>query len=107
MGMRKDRMSSAIAAFDSGWFELEDESHNHSVPAGAESHFKIVFVSTKFVGVSRVERQRMLMTLFKDEFSSGLHALTMRLLTPEEWERETGREFVSPKCASKSGKQEI
>lgn len=84
-------------------FELENESDQHAGPPGRETHFKLLFVSPVFQGLSRVERQRKIYDLLKTELSSGLHALTMRLLTPEEWARSQNPgsgEFQSPACAS-------
>jgi stress-induced morphogen len=80
---------------------VENESHMHNVPKGSETHFKVLIVSAEFDGVSRVDRQRKINGLLKDEFASGLHALTMRALTPAE---ELPSDFVSPACLGGSGK---
>lgn len=80
--------------------ELVNESHMHSGPAN-ESHYKLVVVSEVFEDMSRVERQQKVYGLLKDEFSSGLHALTMRLKTPEEWEGKDTKGFASPDCSHK------
>ena len=81
--------------------ELVDESHQHSVPQGAESHFKLLLVTDEFIGQSRVQRQRQVYALLSDEFQSGLHALTLRLLTCKEWD-EIKEPFVSPDCQGKA-----
>ncbi len=80
--------------------EIEDESHQHAGRQGQESHFKILVVSSQFSGVSRVQRQRQLNQLLKSEFDLGMHALSMRLLTPEEFEKQTSQ-FQSPNCQGK------
>lgn len=36
------------AAFDPMYLEVVDESYRHNVPAGSESHFKVVLVSDRF-----------------------------------------------------------
>lgn len=72
-------------SFKPFYFELENESHQHSVPENSETHFRLVLVSDLFVGKTRVERQRMVMDHLKEEFASGLHALTQRTMTTEEW----------------------
>ena len=68
--------------------EVIDESHLHAGHAGArpegESHFRVEIVSTRFAGKSRVERQRMVYTLLDNEFANGLHALSLKALTPNE-----------------------
>lgn len=76
---------------------IENESHNHSGNR-AESHFKLFVVSEDFEGLNRVERQRKLNDLLKSEFDSGLHALTMRLLTPKERASQGPEDFISPAC---------
>ncbi len=35
------------AAFDPMYLEVVDESYRHNVPAGSESHFKVVLVSDR------------------------------------------------------------
>ena len=79
---------------------IENESHMHSGPR-TESHFKIFVVSSQFENLSRVERQRAVNSLLKDEFEEGLHALSMRLKTPEEAIGFDPSTFISPNCISK------
>ncbi len=38
------------AAFNPVFLEVVDESYRHNVPAGSESHFKVVLVSDRFIG---------------------------------------------------------
>ena len=78
--------------------ELANESSQHSVPAGSETHFKLLVVSEQFGGLSRVERQRKVYSLLDSEFKSGLHALTVRAMTPEEWKKDGAGDFISPNC---------
>ena len=77
---------------------VENESRMHSVPPGSETHFKVLVVSTAFEGLGRVARQRRVNEALRDELASGVHALTMRTLTPAEWERDGVSDFESPKC---------
>lgn len=80
-------------------FELENESHTHSVPENSETHFRLFLVSNEFVGQTRVQRQQMVNELLKTEFQNGLHAFTQRLLTENEYQTQAGQnEFVSPAC---------
>ena len=83
-------------------FELENESHSHShshsVPKNSETHFRAVIVSEKFSGVSRVARQRLVLETIASEMKGGVHAFTMRCLTPEEWTGTEAAGFVSPDC---------
>jgi BolA protein len=58
----------------------------------------MLIVSDQFEGLSRVERQRKIYSLLDNEFKNGLHALTIRALTPEEWQSLPTDSFVSPAC---------
>lgn len=67
---------------------VEDESHRHAGHAGhrpeGETHFRLVIVSAVFAGQSRVQRQRLVYDLLRDELSERIHALAMTTLTPDE-----------------------
>ncbi|MCB2112839.1 MAG: BolA family protein [Parvularculaceae bacterium] len=75
--------------------EIKDESHLHAGHAGArpdgESHFRLFIVTSKFDGLARVERQRLVNSLLRDELAERIHALAMKTLTPAEYEREAAQ----------------
>lgn len=99
MGPLETSLKEKIAAqFQPVHFELENESHSHSVPRNSETHFRAVIVSGKFVGQSRVHRQRDVLSAIAAELKSGVHAFTMRCLTPEEWAAGQAEGFISPAC---------
>lgn len=90
---RYDRILKALEPLQSVQLILVDESHKHSrhvehlgdaVHAG-ETHYNLLLVSDKFKGVSRIDRQRMVNTLLDSEFKNGLHALQMKLHSPDEY----------------------
>jgi acid stress-induced BolA-like protein IbaG/YrbA len=61
---------------------------SHLTVEGDGQHFQAVIVSDEFTGLNRVQRQQRVNALLKERFDSGeLHALSMRTLTPEEWQR--------------------
>jgi BolA protein len=68
--------------------EVLDESQRHVGHAGyregGESHFSVTVVSSHFEGKSRVERHRMVNQLLAEEIAAGLHALSLKTLTPAE-----------------------
>ena len=81
------------AALSPQRLELEDDSWRHAghhheggmdARPGGESHFNLVIVSDDFEGRSRVERQRMVNGLLKDEMAGPVHALSLELKTPSE-----------------------
>lgn len=78
--------------------EVVDESAQHNVPPGAQSHFKLVVVSAQFQGESLVARHRRVNRLLKEQFNDGLHALALHTMTPEEWFDKGGTAPESPEC---------
>lgn len=95
---RKQRIEDRIrGTLNPVHMDIVDESYMHSVPAGAESHYKVLVVSERFAEEALVDRHRRLNELLKDEFSDGLHALSLHTWTPEEW-AERGGIPESPPC---------
>ncbi len=92
MGMADSIRRKLSETFTPEGLSVTDESANHAGHAGArpggETHFHVQIVSAKFVGVSRVERQRQIYAALAGEFAAGLHALSLKALTPEEAGRE-------------------
>jgi len=79
--------------------EVVNESKNHSVPPGSETHFKVVIVSRAFEGLGRVDRHRLVNATLADELRQGLHALTITPRTPAEWATASGATVTeSPAC---------
>ncbi|MBC7767847.1 MAG: BolA family transcriptional regulator [Phycisphaerales bacterium] len=69
-------------------FVLEDESARHAGHAGArpggETHYRLRIISDAFAGLSRVARQRLVYDALREEFDTGLHALSLDLKTIAE-----------------------
>ncbi len=81
----RQKLSAAFAPSD---LTVTDESARHEGHAGhrpsGETHFDVRIVSEKFTGLSRVERQRLVYAALDAEFRAGLHALSLKALTPED-----------------------
>ena len=88
------------------YLDVTNESSMHNVPPDSESHFKLVIVSEKFVGLTRVKRHQTINGILEKELREDLHALSMETLTAEEWEQRHGRTFDSPSCLG-GGQAEI
>ncbi|MFC3909526.1 BolA family protein [Legionella dresdenensis] len=84
--------------FNPIFLEVINESSLHHVPENSETHFKVTVVSNSFQAKSRIERHRELNKLLADQFDLGLHALSLHLYTPEEWEKAGGKTGQSPVC---------
>ena len=97
---RKTRIEQALSdALRPMHLEVLDESHMHSVPEGAESHFKVLVVSDTFRDEKLVSRHRRVNALLSDELNGGLHALAIHAWTPQEWfDKGGGAAPVSPQC---------
>ncbi len=78
--------------------EVHNESHKHNVPAGSESHFRVVLVSDHFVGQPLVQRHRAVNQSLRDELDGQIHALALHTMTPEEWFAKDGHTPNSPPC---------
>lgn len=78
--------------------EVINESSMHAVPPGSETHFKLVVVSDQFIDERLINRHRRINALLSEELHTGLHALALHTLTPEEWFAQGGRVPDSPLC---------
>jgi BolA protein len=86
---RADRIRQLLeAAFAAARVEVQDDSHRHAGHVGAapggETHYSLAVVTPDFAGMGRLARSRAVHALLAAEFAGGLHALSLRLLTPEE-----------------------
>ena len=68
------------------FLEVVNESGNHNVPPGSESHFKVLVVSSAFQGKSTIARHRLIYKILEQELAARIHALSLKTLTPEQWE---------------------
>jgi BolA family transcriptional regulator, general stress-responsive regulator len=78
--------------------DVINESHMHNVPAGSESHFKLVIVSDAFSGKPLIARHRVVNKLLESQLKNDIHALSMHTYTPDEWEARGGDVPASPPC---------
>jgi BolA family transcriptional regulator, general stress-responsive regulator len=68
--------------------DIVDDSHRHAghegARSGGETHFAVTIVSAAFTGRSRVARQRLVYQTLAVELASGVHALSLTTLAPDE-----------------------
>lgn len=66
--------------------EIKDESAAHAGHAGAGSggHFRLHVVSERFVGLSRLERHRLVHSVVAELLGSSIHALALKTDAPGE-----------------------
>ena len=53
--------------------DVVNESDNHNVPQGSESHFKVVLVCDQFEGERLIGRHRRVNRLLADELNNHIH----------------------------------
>jgi BolA protein len=85
---RRERIEARLReAFAPLALEVVDDSARHHGHAGAASgagHFRVVLVSARFRGISKVERHRMVYDALAAELRDEIHALELAARSPEE-----------------------
>lgn len=79
------------------FLDVENESRNHNVPAGSESHFKVTIVSDKFDSKRLIQRHRLVNACLAHELANEIHALAIHTYTDAEWQERNGAP-TSPEC---------
>ncbi len=69
--------------FDPEALEVIDESSQHAGHSGArpggETHFRVIMKASKLKGLSRVDQQRRIHTLLREELKEKIHALALEI----------------------------
>jgi BolA protein len=86
------------ASFAPSYLEVLNESDNHNVPPGSESHFKVTIVSNEFESKMLIARHRMINKLLAEELAGAIHALSIHSFTPSEWSEKNQQSRQSPPC---------
>ena len=66
------------------FLDIEDQSDAHKGHKGThdngETHYQVTISSSEFNNKSKVESHRLINKLLSEEFSSGLHALSIKVI---------------------------
>lgn len=76
-----------LSALEPRSVELLDESGRHVGHAGAAaggSHFKLVIVSSRFAGLDKLQRHRMVYAALGPLMQREIHALAIQAVAPDE-----------------------
>jgi BolA-like protein 1 len=93
MSVEKSIREKLSEAFSPSDLIVENESAKHAGHEGTrdrlgrvtgETHFRVLVVSERFEGQSRVERHRQINAVLRDELAGPVHALAIKALTPAE-----------------------
>ncbi len=77
--------------------DVVNESNQHNVPEGSESHFKVTVISDAFEGQKLIQRHRAVNSCLEHELKNDIHALAIHTFTTKEW-RTSEKVPLSPKC---------
>ena len=75
-----------LDAFQPLHMDVINESNNHNVPPGSESHFKVVIVAKAFENERLIKRHRLVNSVLSQELSEKIHALALHTYTEKEWQ---------------------
>ncbi len=98
MSMQAEIEARLSAEFKPFVVQVINESNNHNVPAGSESHFKLVLVSDSFDGKTLLVRHRLINSILESQLQNGIHALAIHAYTELEWRDMQGDAPESPAC---------
>lgn len=87
MSTRDDRILEKLKELQPSYIKLKNTSYQHAGHIGkmtevadtGDTHYLLEIASPLFADKNRIERQRMVMDILKEEFASGLHALEIKI----------------------------
>lgn len=77
--------------------QVDNDSHLHQ-GTRTESHFKVLIVSERFVGLNLIQRHRLVYEIIGDVMQK-IHALQLNTWTPEQFEKKGSAVVKSSVCA--------
>ena len=85
--------------------QVINESHQHNVPSGSESHFKVILVTDAFNELRQVGRHQLVYAELAEQMAGEIHALALHTYTNDEWQQRQKTAPDSPEClgGSKAG----
>jgi BolA family transcriptional regulator, general stress-responsive regulator len=64
--------------------ESDMHAGHRSSPGTGESHFRLLIVSNKFAGLTRLQRHRLVNELLASELAGRVHAMALATYAPNE-----------------------
>ena len=98
MTVQQDIELQLASQFAPDYLEVVNESHQHSVPANSETHFKVVLVSPNFEGLRKVARHQQVYAQLASQLAGPVHALALHTYSPVEWQSRQEAAPASPAC---------
>ena len=86
---RKELIEQKLSVLNPHFLEVIDDSHKHLGHSGnpngiGNSHFAIKIAAEKLDSMSKVTQHREINNLLSEEFSNGLHALSIKIIKTKE-----------------------
>ncbi len=92
-------------AFEPDQLQVVNESDQHNVPPGSESHFKVVIVAGQFESQREVARHQSVYKVLNEELAGSVHALALHTYSPQEWQQRQQAAPESPACLGGSKRE--
>ncbi|MBA2660826.1 MAG: BolA family transcriptional regulator [Bradymonadaceae bacterium] len=54
---------------------------------GTRDHYEVIVISQAFEGLTRIKRHRLVYEALHEEMKAAIHALTLQVYTPTQWEQ--------------------
>ncbi len=93
------------SAFEPDHLQVANESDQHNVPPGSESHFKVIIVASHFESVREVARHQSVYKVLNEELAGSVHALALHTYSPDEWQQRQQDAPDSPACLGGSKRE--
>jgi len=81
---RTERIKQKLAVLQPTFLEVINDSQAHAghlnTNTEEETHFTIKIAAASFIGKSLLSKHQMVNKLLEDEFSQGLHALSLKIV---------------------------
>lgn len=98
MSVQSDIERQLESQFAPVFLEVANESHQHSVPANSETHFRVVLVSERFTDCRKVARHQQVYAVLGEQLEGPVHALALHTYSPLEWQERQAQAPESPQC---------
>ncbi|MBF0288879.1 MAG: BolA/IbaG family iron-sulfur metabolism protein [SAR324 cluster bacterium] len=98
MTVQKQIEAKLETAFSPTYLNVQNESSQHNVPPGSESHFKVIVVSEQFEKKRLMEQHQQIHQVLKEELAGPVHALSIQTSCPSKWNKGEQKVYESPPC---------
>ena len=96
--MQETIRNKLVNRFSPEFLDLVNESNNHNVAPGSESHFRVTLVCEAFEGITLIQRHRLVNECLKQELAGQIHALALHTFTRDQWASRQQQSPESPDC---------